>query len=149
MNCCYCCMVLLQPSRFELNTPPFIELVVTTMPCNAFSPIYHLAKWKKKVITQQHSFYLMLLCQYGENGTKIHSSWMPMVKPCLGFNSPLGNKQKSKPKTSKFSIEIKLSNNFAIITTPSSCNLFSSEKTKKTYNIIKPNDFLCFKKSHL
>jgi hypothetical protein len=42
-----------------------------------------------------------------------------------------------------------LSNNFAIITTPSSCNLFSSEKTKKTYNIIKPNDFLCFKKSHL
>lgn len=56
---------------------------------------------------------------------------MPMVKPCLGFNSPLGNKQKSKPKTSKFSIKIKLSNNFAIITTPSSCNLFSSDKKKE------------------
>jgi hypothetical protein len=37
-------MVLLQPSHLELNTPPFIELVVATMPCNAFSPIYDLAK---------------------------------------------------------------------------------------------------------
>ncbi len=68
------CMVLLQPSHFELNTPPFIELVVTKMPCNAFSPIYDLVKFLKKVITQQHSFYLMLLYHYGENGTKNHYS---------------------------------------------------------------------------